>query len=81
MPALMERVGLYIVDTIYALTEKGYRVQFIPDLDGMVTVVYTHRYKEIYHHDHAGTPGCSRRELERHIIASLRDFWIAVEND
>jgi hypothetical protein len=81
MSGLMEKVGLYVVDTILALTKKGYRVQFIPDIDGMLTIVYTHRYKEIYHHDHCGTPGCSSRELEKHVIASLRDFWIAVEAD
>jgi hypothetical protein len=67
----VDKVGLYIVDTLHALTQKGYRVQFIQDLPGMLTIVYTNRDSDNAHHDHAGVPGGTALQLEKEVIKSL----------
>lgn len=73
----MEKVGLYIVDTLHALTQKGYRVQFHTNFPGTITVVYTDGSRN-YHRDDLGTPGGSCLQLEKALIKSLSDFLAKV---
>jgi hypothetical protein len=69
----MEKVGLYIVDTLHALTQKGLKVQFTTNSPGMLTVVYSDGSSR-YHREDLGTPGGSCLQLEKAIIKSLSDF-------
>lgn len=65
---------LTLVDAIHALNRKDFRVQFIPSGQGTMTIVYTHRQKDIFMNETVGYANASLGQVTKSVLSSVTSF-------
>ena len=61
-----------LVELIHDCTQKGLRLTFSNDFEGMITLGYEEEYVEnTYNHEHLGIPGSDLNYLEKQLRNTL----------
>lgn len=61
-----------LIELLHACTQKGYRISFSNDFEGMITLGYEIEWEEnTYNHEHLGCPGHDLKLLETQVRHAL----------
>lgn len=61
-----------LIELLHSLTQKGYKLTFSNDFEGMITIGWELEYEEgTYTHSHLGIPGTSLKRLESELRICL----------
>jgi hypothetical protein len=74
--SMRERQDVRLIELIHELTQKGWKLTFQDDFQGMVTVG-AWADGEFINHWHIGTPGGSMKDLER----DVRNLLAGIEEE